>query len=856
MTLVLLMAFSTLSILSVSNAHVPPWQIPTYLYITAAPNPVGVNQDVFVMYWFNIPPPTAAGSEGDRWRDITITVAKPDGTTQSLGTFTSDAVGSGGTIFTPTQTGTYTFTVNFPGQTLSLTGPTGAAGIESDFVNDTYLASSATTTLTVQQEQVTAPESYPLPTGYWTRPIEGQNYAWASIASNWLGSPQIEFKVQPNGIAPETSHIMWTKQLLFGGIVGGNYAISDAMSYYSGPQYETKFSNPIIINGYLYYSKPLSDQVNGAGVACVDLTNGKEIWVNREISSITYGQLYDYESMNQHGVVPNGYLWASSGTTRMAYDPLTGLWLFNLTNVPSGTLKYGPNGEILIYQMNYAKRWLALWNNTAAVGELAGTSGSNALQWRPVGKNIDAGNAYSWNVTLPSLTGIGTPAIIAVTDSMIFGRSTDMQSVGSTSRGSGTPDTYTLWAISIEPSTRGQLLWIRNYSAPSGNMTALIGPVDGETGVFTIEYRETMQWYGYDLYTGDKLWGPTTAETAWNYWSGTSGALTSYTIAYGNLYTTGYGGVVYCYNLRTGETRWTYGNGGEGNSTSSGLITVYGNYPVGFGAVADGKIYLYSSEHSPNAPAYSGTQVRCIDAFTGAELWTIDGWVHTGTMAVADGYLIYNNLYDSQIYSVGRGPSKITVSADAGVGNIITIQGSVTDVCEGAKALVESGEFNVVPAVSDEYMNEWMAYLHMQKPMPTDAIGVDVTIYVTDKNGNTIYTGQAISSISGEYAISWEPTQDGLYTVTAVFDGTNGYYGSTAETHVSVKLASQSVIPSETTPAITTTPQFSPPTSASPTAATSQPGQNTSTETLLIIGAAVVIVAVIGAAAVLLRKRI
>jgi hypothetical protein len=71
----------------------------------------------------------------------------------------------------------------------------------------------------------------------------------------------------------------------------------------------------------------------------------------------TFGQLYDYESMNQHGIIPNGFLWktandpANGGTVWMAYDPIDGNWLFNETNVLQAHTVYGPNGEILIYQL-------------------------------------------------------------------------------------------------------------------------------------------------------------------------------------------------------------------------------------------------------------------------------------------------------------------------------------------------------------------------------------------------------------------------------------------------------------------------------------------------------------------------
>ncbi len=145
----------TLVALPAATAHTPAWQIPTYAYITVSPNPIGTGQSAAIIYWLDIPPPTAGGSGGDRWRNISIDVAKPDGSKQTLGPFISDPVGSGGALFVPEQTGTYTFTVKFPGQTLSLFGPTGIVGTPSDYVNDTYLPRSATATLTVKQDSNT-----------------------------------------------------------------------------------------------------------------------------------------------------------------------------------------------------------------------------------------------------------------------------------------------------------------------------------------------------------------------------------------------------------------------------------------------------------------------------------------------------------------------------------------------------------------------------------------------------------------------------------------------------------------------------------------------------------------------------
>ena len=187
--LILMLTFSaTILALPMVSAHDPPWNVPTYAYIYASPNPIGVGQTAVLIFWLDKIPPTAAGVGGDRWSNMTVEVTKPDETKQRLGPFTSDPVGGGWTTYTPDQVGTYTFVFSFPGQVASLynpvTGVPGNAG--SPYINDTYAASSATATLTVQQDPIPDPPSYPLPTDYWTRPINSENREWSSISGNWL----------------------------------------------------------------------------------------------------------------------------------------------------------------------------------------------------------------------------------------------------------------------------------------------------------------------------------------------------------------------------------------------------------------------------------------------------------------------------------------------------------------------------------------------------------------------------------------------------------------------------------------------------------------------------------------------
>ena len=85
-----------------------------------------------------------------------------------------------------------------------------------------YAPATRTINWTVQEDPVAAPiTSYPLPSEYWTHPIEGQNTDWWRISSNWLGSPQIVNRFNHQDSAPNSAHIMWSKPIQQGGVVGG-----------------------------------------------------------------------------------------------------------------------------------------------------------------------------------------------------------------------------------------------------------------------------------------------------------------------------------------------------------------------------------------------------------------------------------------------------------------------------------------------------------------------------------------------------------------------------------------------------------------------------------------------------------
>ena len=187
--------------------------------------------------------------------------------------------------------------------------------------------------------------------------------------------------------------------------------------------------------------------------------------------------------------------------------------------------------------------------------------------------------------------------------------------------------------------------------------------------------------------------------------------------------------------------------------------------------------------------------MHCINATTGEEVWTIDGYGTQGGMAIADGYMIYLNLYDMQIYCVGKGPSALTVDAPGVAiveGESMMITGTVTDQSPGAVG---------TPAVSDAVMGDWMEYLYMQKPMPMDATGVEVVLEVFDPNGNFYEIGTTTSDTEGNYGLMWTPDVPGEYMVLASFLGSESYWGSHDSTYVGVVDAPEPTPEPEATPA-------------------------------------------------------
>jgi hypothetical protein len=838
--------------LSPASAHTPAWNIVSYAYISAAPSPVGVGQPVYVFTWVDLPIAGAVVTNNIRRHDYTLIITDPDGqnTTQHWDVV-EDTTGIQAYAFTPDKIGNYTLTFKYGGQvhnwnTANTPGLTAANAL---FENDTFSPAQVVRNLEVTEEQIPAiTDGAALPTEYWTRPINGQNSNWYTISSNWLNAPYIRSgatstggagygRYQEDGSAPETSHVMWTKPIQFGGVVGGTNTMNEGEGYYTGSSYNPRFANAIIMQGTLFYQEPYGNSGGGGDYVSVDLQTGKENWrINTTATGVnltpTFGYQYGYEDGNQHGVLPNGLLIATTTiggtpgpfgmtggiTCWRAYDALTGvLTNVNITNVPSGSAAsatlaansangastVGPRGEYLIYSLTnlgttsvpkyYLMQWnLSKWTQTAA-GQIGATN------WYPSSANpgFDASPArmYDWNVSLPTVTGQGWTIFrdVIAGDRILLVQ-------GSLGTGPRTPGTgATITAVSIEPETPGTILWSKYYEPAPGNVTRVLIAVDSVAGTFVTEDKETLELNGFSLENGNHLWTADTLVVEWD-------TLRRDTLnAYGNLYAAGYDGIVYCYDDATGELLWTYGNGGAGNSTSSGSDTVYGHYPVFIDVIADGKVYIGTTEHSPDQPLYKGGIYACMNATTGEEIWTLTGMgsgMYVGQNdLVADGYFVYLNIYDMQVYSVGKGASKLTVDAPLAAvtqGQSLVVRGTITDIAAGTQQKEQAARFpSGVPCVSDASMQGWMEYVYMQQNKPTDTTGVEINLAVIDSNGNYRSIGTAVSDANGFYSMQWTPDITGEYRVIATFAGTNAYYGSSAETSFAVDNAAATPAPTE-----------------------------------------------------------
>ena len=845
---------TTLTILMCSSMMLTPnaiaaTSVATFAFLNVAPDPVGLGQHVTIGMWLGMTPPTANGPYGDRWEGFTVTITKPDGTTETLGPFTSDDTGGTYTTYTPTQLGNYSFVFNFPGQTLSgeNLAPGTSAVIRSMIGYYFEPSKSNFITLIVQQEPIQYRPLTPLPTNYWETPVNAENVnLWYTLTGNWLGLGVIfsgntgnynyHGNYNPYTTAPKTSHIIWTKPAAFGGVLGGEFGGELTSNYYSTSQYEPKFA-PVIINGVLYYTEFPGSSTNPSDTVAVNLFTGETLWTLddsiRQLPSISInqgngstlsvakgdfdtlntagpttnlrcGQVFNYVSPNQYGAL--AYIWTTGTPAQVAsatnvrtgtitynmFDAMTGDYILSIVNGTAMTLTEDESGSLIGYYVDAASNTLNCWNSTKCI-----PMASAGWRWfPPQGGILPFNTGLMWSVPLATnISGVPLPT------TFMIGRP------GAATGGGIDNGVILLYQIApgaqffnsgfqIEAAystTDGHQLWITNRTQTPYTRVD-ISPISN--GIYVEINQDTARYTGYNVNTGAQLW----TNTLPNVNPYNSIGCYEDVAVNGTLYLYGFGGDVFAINMATGDIIWQTNT--NKLSGDAGIDTPYGVWPLWsfeLASCADGVLFIpVGHEYSP--PLFHGASQLAINMTNGELVWKILAFDVTNPAAIAYGVMTTLNAYDNLIYAYSKGPSAMTVEAPMSsfeLGKSVIIRGTITDISAGTKQGAPAANFpNGVPCVSDESMTPWMEYVYMQQPCPSDVKGVPVTISVLDANGNFRDIGTTTSN-DGMFSYTWQPDIEGDYTVYAAFEGSEAYWPSHAVTAFAVDSAAPTPAPTE-----------------------------------------------------------
>ncbi len=788
----------------------------TYPFIEAIPNPVGVNQRTLINFGLLNFLVTA----DDGW-NVTLTITDPSGQNTTVGPLKTWSTGTIGYSFTPTVAGKYILQSHFA---------------QVVYNNVTYDASDSNPlilTVTTSPSPTYPPHS--LPTEYWTRPIDAQLREWYSIAGSWIAVPPNLYV--PYNQGPETAHILWNQVIgdmnggLIGGLIGND---QQPHSYGTGDAYEGKFANSIIIEGVLYYNKmgsPFFSTVPTQEVVAVDLHTGKTLW-DRNLNNggnlrISFGQTLYWDCLNYRGGF--SYLYATSGSTLMAFEPASGNWVFNYTNYPGGTNYYDRIGDFLQYSIVNGR--LLQWNSSYVA--MQGRTGM-AESWGSTvqGTTWNATTGYDINISITG-TLASTSIVYAFPEDRVI-----------TANASNTG--VTICGISLKRGSEGQVLFSNTWTAPAEWKDLTVVGSIGQAGwtafsqedmVGTFWTKENRVSYAFSLSNGSYLWATDPPQDYKDAWSDTITLRfgPDKVIAYNKYYSASVSGIIYCYDISNGKLLWTYN--ATDKYAESYLGTTWWQAPL---FVTDGKIYTGTLEHSPLNPLPRGAPFLCLNATTGDLIFEADGLFRQtrwgGRAIIGDSVIATMDTYDQQIYAIGKGPSKITVMTPdtaTASNNPILIKGTVMDISPGTTSDSLKLRFpNGVPAVSDASQSQWMLYVYKQFEQPSNTTGVPVSIDAVDPNGNYVHIGDTTSDAQGNYYFEYTPATNGRYTIYATFPGSDAYYASTAENQLIVGSAQ-----------------------ATPTATTTTPVSSQQYEMYTIISLVVILVAIAIATVIIVRKK-
>jgi len=768
----------------------PYWTQESKAYISFHPNVLGLGQGIILNAWVSPSMDTNRRFMNNITKAMMITLTKPDGTKVELYLPNANSEATSWTSYTVDQVGVWQAKFTFFGTYFPQQNITGGV------LRTLWLKPSETAwyNFTVQAEAVSSWPPSALPTGYWEWPVDFHNREWWVMTGVWPGTaydagdyadyfntlyPDTNpyynsgAMFEPFVTGPNSAHVMRTKTEAIGGLYGGAAGITGQQAdsgypsvVYHGRCYDTQTKLATVLQNGTYRKIP----VNVA--TCYDLRTGE---IYYDIAEADGGVTPTYVGYDQGGSTQSDTqtftpeLFTISNNRLYKINPYTGAVSTNVSLLYSGSTTTGlGTGATYISQVD--EIWWTIQDLGAAAANATGGR-YRLINWTTVGTSTNSASRIYSNTSYATSSLPTTRDMNAGLGASTISNEVDSVRIGQNVTG------YNLYT--------GQKLWSINISQPRYTSTGQIAD-HGKLAVLSM-YGTLV---GLDLATGAKLW-----ETqVMNYPFGASAfGVYGMASAYGLFFRPGYDGL-WAFNWTDGSTAWY-----TSRMSKAPFESTYTNYTGGSESypgqtqvrIADGKVFIYDGEHSPQQPRTRGWSLYAFDVYTGKEIWelAINGAIMfsspPSTGPIIDGYL-YFPATNGVTYIIGIGKSATTANAEPVVisaGSTVLIKGTVLD-----QSPAQPG----TPCVSKDSMTTQMNYLHLQYPISgiwgNETInGVPVALSAIGSDGTYYDIGTTTTNgYYGTFSMAWTPTKQDTYTIMANFAGDESYAASGAATSVTV----------------------------------------------------------------------
>jgi len=196
----------------------PNFTTDTMSFFSFEPNLVGVGQTILINMWITPSVNTGRGIYNNKTNAFQIHITKPDGTKVTLNSdYNTLSELTAWTTYTPDAVGVYTMQFVFQGTYFAPQFTTW----DDQFFKP---SESAVFNFTVQQELVASYPPSPLPTDYWTYPVDFIHREWWSVMGSWPGTGYNgeEFGDYWNTLYPDTNPVYVNKAMFTPFVTGPN----------------------------------------------------------------------------------------------------------------------------------------------------------------------------------------------------------------------------------------------------------------------------------------------------------------------------------------------------------------------------------------------------------------------------------------------------------------------------------------------------------------------------------------------------------------------------------------------------------------------------------------------------------